>query len=102
VVSNGDEAISSSMASMSAATDASFSFKRSEGACGMANSLHPEGVRGRFACSQIPDAATQPSKEYRRQPRASRIVVESGAHERHRLNDSQAVCQTPAQEDAIP
>jgi hypothetical protein len=31
------------MASMSVATDASFSFKRSEGACDMANSLPPGG-----------------------------------------------------------
>jgi hypothetical protein len=44
VVCNGSEAISSSIASMSVATDASFSFKRSEGACDMANSLPPEGV----------------------------------------------------------
>jgi hypothetical protein len=44
VVCSGSEAIRFSMASMSVATDASFSFKRSEGACGMANSLPPEGV----------------------------------------------------------
>src|SRR5271170_593263 len=46
VVCNGSEAISSSMASMSVATDASFSFKKSEGACGMANSLPPGGLPG--------------------------------------------------------
>jgi hypothetical protein len=39
VVCGGSDAISFSMASMSVATEASFSFKRSAGACGMANSV---------------------------------------------------------------
>jgi hypothetical protein len=47
VVCGGSESISFSMASMSVATDASFSFKRSEGACGMANSLPLGGRRYR-------------------------------------------------------
>jgi hypothetical protein len=49
-------------------------------------------------------AETHPttSKEYGREPCPGWVVIKSGAHQRHRLDYSQTVRETPAQKGAVP
>ena len=50
---------------------------------------------------QVAFGKAVPSVEDRRQVSGSRFVIESNAHQRHRLNYAEAVFQTPAEQLSI-